>query len=214
MCTGTAVLHRIPRGHRREPHLHGRELAGAIGRSRAHGGSSPGECIELMRRFMHGNPDLWNEDIGVPAGCLNAAPRGYLPASFSRASLRIAGMRRGRIRIAAKMRRHSLAGRARHTRVRLATGKIARHAAVTRDLGPAADGHAVGDADLAAEHDAVTEGDAAGEPGLTAEDAVLADGAVVRSGRGCRSWFLGRCGSRRTSRHRRTSWRRSRRRPR
>jgi creatinine deaminase len=66
MCSGTAVLHRIPRviiGENqtfqgREDWLRdsGAEVT-VIQNQR---------CIDLMTRFIAERPDLWNEDIGVP----------------------------------------------------------------------------------------------------------------------------------------------------
>jgi cytosine/creatinine deaminase len=68
MCSGTAVLHRIPRvviGENRT--FQGREdwlqQSGAtvivVDDQR---------CVKLMRDFISANPELWNEDIGVPEG--------------------------------------------------------------------------------------------------------------------------------------------------
>lgn len=66
MCTGTAVLHRIPRV------IIG-ENTTFLGREdwlRAEGvevrNLSDPRCIDLMRRFIAQRPDLWNEDIGIP----------------------------------------------------------------------------------------------------------------------------------------------------
>jgi cytosine deaminase len=66
MCTGTAVLHRIPRvvigEHEtfvgREDWLAQEGVQVLI----AH----DARCIRLMQRFITEHPDLWNEDIGVP----------------------------------------------------------------------------------------------------------------------------------------------------
>lgn len=66
MCTGTAVLHRIPRvviGENRT--FMGREDWLAQSGVHVRVVDDP-RCIELMRRFIAENPDLWNEDIGVP----------------------------------------------------------------------------------------------------------------------------------------------------
>ncbi|MFN7375516.1 MAG: nucleoside deaminase [bacterium] len=68
MCTGTSILHRIPRvviGERRT--FQGREDW------LAHEGVrvdvlDDARCVELMTRFIAANPELWNEDIGVPGG--------------------------------------------------------------------------------------------------------------------------------------------------
>lgn len=66
MCSGTAILHRIPRiiiGERRS--FQGREdWLAAEGVQIVH--ADDPRCIELMDRFMAERPDLWNEDIGVP----------------------------------------------------------------------------------------------------------------------------------------------------
>jgi len=66
MCTGTAILHQIPRvvigEHQtfmgREDWLkqEGTEIVLA---------DDP-RCIELMQRFISEHPELWNEDIGIP----------------------------------------------------------------------------------------------------------------------------------------------------
>ena len=66
MCTGTAILHQIPRiiigEHEtflgREDWLtqEGIEILLA---------NDP-RCIKLMHAFINQNPELWNEDIGVP----------------------------------------------------------------------------------------------------------------------------------------------------
>jgi cytosine deaminase len=66
MCTGTALLHRIPRiviGENRT-FLGGEDLFAARGAS-AVVVQDP-RCIALMERFIAERPDLWNEDIGVP----------------------------------------------------------------------------------------------------------------------------------------------------
>lgn len=66
MCTGTAVLHRIPRVVIGEHEtFRGREdwLAGeGVEVVLAH---DP-RCIALMRGFIAQHPELWDEDIGVP----------------------------------------------------------------------------------------------------------------------------------------------------
>ena len=66
MCSGTAVLHRIPRvviGENRT--FQGREdwLKGAGIQVRV---VDDPRCAELMRAFIAAKPALWNEDIGVP----------------------------------------------------------------------------------------------------------------------------------------------------
>ena len=66
MCTGTAVLHRIPRviigEHEtflgREDWMKGEGVEVVL--------ANDERCIELMRRFIAERPELWNEDIGVP----------------------------------------------------------------------------------------------------------------------------------------------------
>jgi creatinine deaminase len=68
MCTGTAILHRIPRV------IIG-EHTTFMGREdwmRAEGVEiqvlHDQRCIDLMTKFIADRPDLWNEDIGVPPG--------------------------------------------------------------------------------------------------------------------------------------------------
>ncbi|MBZ0171402.1 MAG: nucleoside deaminase [Phycisphaerales bacterium] len=66
MCTGTAVLHRIPRvviGENttfmgREDWLKTEGVEVVLLNDR--------RCIDLMRAFIAEHPDLWDEDIGVP----------------------------------------------------------------------------------------------------------------------------------------------------
>jgi cytosine deaminase len=64
MCTGTALLFRIPRVIIGE----NRNFLGAEDLFRQHGVSltvlEDAECIALMRSFISAHPDLWNEDIG------------------------------------------------------------------------------------------------------------------------------------------------------
>lgn len=68
MCSGTAVLHRIPRvivGERRT--FQGREdwlVAEGVQLVQA---DDP-RCRALMEAFIRRNPALWDEDIGVPPG--------------------------------------------------------------------------------------------------------------------------------------------------
>lgn len=66
MCSGTAVLHRIPRVVIGESETFlGREdwlKAEGVVLVRAR---DP-RCIALMREFIAERPDLWDEDIGVP----------------------------------------------------------------------------------------------------------------------------------------------------
>lgn len=66
MCTGTALLHRIPRiiiGENRT-FVGGEDLMAQRG-VQVIVVQDP-RCIELMERFIAAHPDLWNEDIGVP----------------------------------------------------------------------------------------------------------------------------------------------------
>lgn len=66
MCSGTAVLHRIPRVIIGE----NRTFQGREDWLRDSGAEvtviQDQRCIDLMRRFIAERPDLWNEDIGVP----------------------------------------------------------------------------------------------------------------------------------------------------
>jgi cytosine deaminase len=66
MCSGTAVLHKIPR-------LLIAENTTFMGREdwlQAEGVEikrfNEARCIELMREFIAKRPELWNEDIGIP----------------------------------------------------------------------------------------------------------------------------------------------------
>lgn len=66
MCSGTAVLHRIPRvviGENRT--FQGREDWLRAERVLLRVLDDP-RCVALMQRFIQDHPDLWNEDIGVP----------------------------------------------------------------------------------------------------------------------------------------------------
>lgn len=66
MCTGTAILHRIPRiviGEHRT-FMGAEDLMRRDGVS-VHVVDDP-RCVALMERFIAERPDLWNEDIGVP----------------------------------------------------------------------------------------------------------------------------------------------------
>lgn len=66
MCTGTALLHRVPRvvvGENRT-FLGAEDLLAARGVSLSV--AQDPRCIELMERFIKDRPELWNEDIGVP----------------------------------------------------------------------------------------------------------------------------------------------------
>jgi cytosine deaminase len=66
MCTGTAILHRIPRIVIGEHETYrGREdWLRAVGVQIVL--ADDPRCIELMRRFIAERPELWDEDIGVP----------------------------------------------------------------------------------------------------------------------------------------------------
>lgn len=65
MCTGTALLYRIPRVIVGE----NRNFMGAEDLFRGHGVSvtvlDDPECVALMRRFIAEHGELWNEDIGA-----------------------------------------------------------------------------------------------------------------------------------------------------
>jgi cytosine deaminase len=64
MCSGTALLYRIPKiviGENRsfqgpEVYLRTRGVMLTV--------LNDADCIQLMQDFMHHHPDLWNEDIG------------------------------------------------------------------------------------------------------------------------------------------------------
>lgn len=64
MCTGTALLFRIPRVVIGE----NRNFLGAEDLFRQHGIEvvvlDDAECVQMMRQFIAEHPDLWNEDIG------------------------------------------------------------------------------------------------------------------------------------------------------
>ena len=66
MCTGTAILHRIPRVviGEHETFL-GREDWMAQEGVEIVIANDP-RCVELMERFIAQHPELWDEDIGVP----------------------------------------------------------------------------------------------------------------------------------------------------
>ena len=68
MCSGTTVLHRIPRVVIGE----NRTFLGREDWMRAEGievvNLNDPRCIALMEEFIAAHPDLWNEDIGVPPG--------------------------------------------------------------------------------------------------------------------------------------------------
>jgi cytosine/creatinine deaminase len=64
MCTGTALLYRIPRVVIGE----NKNFLGAEDLFRQRGVElavlDDAECIQLMAEFIRAHPDLWNEDIG------------------------------------------------------------------------------------------------------------------------------------------------------
>lgn len=64
MCTGTALLYRIPRVIIGE----NRNFMGGEDLFRQSGVKvvvlDDAECVEMMREFIHAHADLWNEDIG------------------------------------------------------------------------------------------------------------------------------------------------------
>jgi cytosine/creatinine deaminase len=64
MCTGTALLYRIPRVIIGE----NRNFRGAEELLHQYGAKvvvlHDAECVEMMGRFIHEHPDLWDEDIG------------------------------------------------------------------------------------------------------------------------------------------------------
>ena len=64
MCTGTALLYRIPRVIIGE----NQNFLGAEDLFRQHNVKvtvlNDPDCIQLMRDFIRDHPDLWNEDIG------------------------------------------------------------------------------------------------------------------------------------------------------
>ncbi len=65
MCSGTALLYKIPRiviGENQtfqgpESYVKGRGISVHV--------VNDAECIQLMKTFIAANPHLWNEDIGV-----------------------------------------------------------------------------------------------------------------------------------------------------
>jgi creatinine deaminase len=65
MCTGTALLYRIPQVIIGE----NRNFLGAEALFQQHGVSLTNlddpECVELMQSFIQAHPELWNEDIGL-----------------------------------------------------------------------------------------------------------------------------------------------------
>jgi cytosine deaminase len=65
MCTGTALLYKIPRVIIGE----NQTFKGAEDLFAANGVPcgvlDDAQCIEMMRAFIKAHPDLWNEDIGI-----------------------------------------------------------------------------------------------------------------------------------------------------
>jgi cytosine deaminase len=72
MCSGTAVLHRIPRviiGENktflgREDWMRAEKISLTV--------AQDARCIALMERFIRERSDLWNEDIGIPPDAMRA----------------------------------------------------------------------------------------------------------------------------------------------
>ena len=65
MCTGTALLYKIPRviiGENQT--FKGAEYLFAANGVQCSVLDDP-QCIEMMRAFIKAHPDLWNEDIGI-----------------------------------------------------------------------------------------------------------------------------------------------------
>jgi cytosine deaminase len=68
MCSGTTVLHRIPRVVIGE----NKTFQGREDWMRAEGievvNLNDPRCIAMMEQFIRERPELWNEDIGIPPG--------------------------------------------------------------------------------------------------------------------------------------------------
>lgn len=68
MCTGTTILHRIPRVVIGEHQT----FLGREDWMRQEGVQvrlmNDSRCIALMEKFIRERPELWNEDIGIPPG--------------------------------------------------------------------------------------------------------------------------------------------------
>ncbi|HEV3040103.1 MAG TPA: nucleoside deaminase [Candidatus Angelobacter sp.] len=66
MCTGTSLLYKIPRViiGENQTFKGAEDLFAANGVQCSVLGDP--QCIEMMRVFINGHPDLWNEDIGIP----------------------------------------------------------------------------------------------------------------------------------------------------
>ena len=66
MCTGAALLHRIPRiiiGEC-ETFLGAEDRLEEAGVELIHAHDQ--RCIDLMTRFIDEHPEIWDEDIGIP----------------------------------------------------------------------------------------------------------------------------------------------------
>jgi cytosine deaminase len=66
MCSGTAVLHRIPRiviGENRT--FQGREDWMLAAGAKITVLDDP-RCFDLLQQFIHAHPQIWDEDIGIP----------------------------------------------------------------------------------------------------------------------------------------------------
>lgn len=74
MCTGAALLHRIPRVIIGE----NRTFKGAEELLQSQGAhiviADDPRCVALMERFIRERPDIWNEDIGIPPDSPEGAP--------------------------------------------------------------------------------------------------------------------------------------------
>ena len=65
MCTGTALLYRIPKVIIGEnQNFKGAEELFAADGVQCNVIQDP-ECIKMMRSFIQAHPDIWNEDIGI-----------------------------------------------------------------------------------------------------------------------------------------------------
>lgn len=65
MCTGAIILYRIPRVVVGENVTFMGEEALLRSRGIIVDVLQDARCIEMMKQFIHNNPKLWNEDIGV-----------------------------------------------------------------------------------------------------------------------------------------------------
>jgi cytosine deaminase len=66
MCTGTTLLHRVPRVviGENSTFVGGEELFAAHGVELVN--LNDQRCVALMKAFIESSPDLWQEDIGDP----------------------------------------------------------------------------------------------------------------------------------------------------